>query len=127
MKLKLKGLKLILLFIATACICSAHAQPPSCNANVLPSTWTTLASKNGVAVSFKSSSCEGQSLLYLKMENANNHSVTVTWSLYGEKPQTTNLEPTQTKLGECSSNAPADMIVYLPAGADINNAVITVN
>lgn len=91
--------------------------------------WVVIKTVDGVIVSYKESSCQGQPKLILKIENNNSTDVTVKLSFWGEKEyRTISVGAQETIIGECKVfNSPLELDIPSDMTIVDLDAIITLN
>lgn len=95
-----------------------------------PSTWVTITTVDNVKVSYKLDQCQGQEKLFLKIENANSSTKTVSWNLWnGTSMKTLSLPANATLEGSCNVNSLVELDEVIPEGKTLSqiNSNVTVN
>jgi hypothetical protein len=92
------------------------------------SNTTVLDTVSNVIVSYNVGTCQGQTLLFLKVENNNAASKDVTYTLFGEAPRTISIPANTVLQGGCNPPQPA-LNGLIPTGLSLANLspVINVN
>lgn len=92
--------------------------------------WATIATVSNVTVSYQSYNCQGVSKMYLKIENNNATSKTVSWSFWDSGTfKNITLDAGETQLGSCNINSIKELSEIIPSEQSIEdlNAIINVN
>lgn len=92
--------------------------------------WVVIKTVDSVVVSYQENSCQGQSKLFIKIENNKASDVTVKWSFWGEDEyKAISVGTNETIMGGCYINTPVELDEKIPSGMTLTDldANITVN
>jgi hypothetical protein len=87
---------------------------------------TVIKSANNVVVSYTEGSCQGQSVLFLRIENNNTLPKTITYSLFGGPQKTITVSGSTTAEGGCAPSQ-ENLNETIPAASTISDLAPAIN